>query len=156
MVVIDVPHIHPFTNQCIDGRSGMENVEGIQVSECRVINRVCQPERHEFVSRIKSAGNIDPPKQTQALLYKSAWMQGFRQRDNVLAPRTMIIWPGRWHRRGIVPPCIDHWMTSELAIAALGSVDMSGYHSGYPTRTHARRGVKHYSSGNRLRQMIPG
>jgi hypothetical protein len=134
----------------------MENAEGIQVSECRVINRVCQPERQEFVSRIKSAGNIDPPKRTQALLYKSAWMHSFRQRDNVPAPRTMIIWPGRWHRRGIAPPCIDHLMTSELAIAALRSVDMPGYHSGYPTRTHARHGVKHCSSGNRLRQMIPG
>jgi hypothetical protein len=111
----------------------MENVEGIQVSECRVINRVCQPERHEFVSTIKSAGNIDPPKRTQAPLYKSARMHGFWQHDNVPAPRTMVIWPGRWHRRGIAPSRIDHQMTSELAIAALGSIDMPGYHSGYPT-----------------------
>ncbi len=42
MVVIDLPHIYPFANQSTDGRGGMENVYGIPVSECRVINRVCQ------------------------------------------------------------------------------------------------------------------
>jgi hypothetical protein len=42
----------------------MEDVCGIQVSECRVIN--------ELVSRMKSAGNFDPPKQLQAPLFNPA------------------------------------------------------------------------------------
>ncbi len=42
MVVIDVPHIYPFTNRSTDDRSGMEDVNGVHISKCRIINRVCQ------------------------------------------------------------------------------------------------------------------
>jgi hypothetical protein len=40
MVVIDIPHIYPFTNRSADGWGGMEDVHGVHISECRVINRV--------------------------------------------------------------------------------------------------------------------
>jgi hypothetical protein len=53
----------------------------------------------ELVSRIKSAGNIDHPKRTQALLYKSAWMHGCRQHEMCRPLGAMFSWPGRLARR---------------------------------------------------------
>ena len=44
----------------------------------------------------------------------------------------------------LAPPFMDHRMTSELDLFRTNC------------RTHARQGVKHCSSGNGLRQMIPG
>ncbi len=41
----------------------------------------------EFVSRVKSAGDIDPSKQTEVLLYKPAWTHGCQQRDKCAGPR---------------------------------------------------------------------
>jgi len=42
MVVIDVPHLYPFANRSPDGWGGMEDVHGVYVSKCGVINRVRQ------------------------------------------------------------------------------------------------------------------
>jgi len=41
-IVIDVQHIYPFANRSTDGWSGMEDVKGVHISKCRVINRVRQ------------------------------------------------------------------------------------------------------------------
>ena len=42
MVVIDISHIYPLANRGTDGGSGMEDVNGVHISKCRVINRVRQ------------------------------------------------------------------------------------------------------------------
>ncbi len=106
MVITDVPHVYPLADWRIDGWCGMEDVGGVQVSECRVIN--------ELVSRMKSAGNFDPPKWPRALLYTPAWMTVAGNVTIMPAPGCQVQWTMVPGVQGgmLAPPCMDHWMCS--------------------------------------------
>jgi len=79
---------------------------------------------------------------------------GCRRRYNCAGPPgAMNSWPWKMvpvAQGGMLAlPCMDHRMTP-------ASASTRNPVSTPDCRTHARRGVKHCSSGNGLRQMIPG